>query len=131
MTISDIDRAALLAPVERAQPVRPTLPDPKGGCTCWLPPEEWDTSYYGIAEPGSQMEYDPACPEHSDHLYDPRSGEWVFRSVRDESEPVRFGSTFSQLQARGFLPTAEEVAAAQFAETAHPFTVCGYDPAAA
>jgi hypothetical protein len=34
-------------------------------CTCfWLPPEQWNTSYYGIAEPGSQMEPNPECPEH-------------------------------------------------------------------
>lgn len=34
-------------------------------CTCfWLPPEQWDTSYYGIAEPGSQMEPNPECPVH-------------------------------------------------------------------
>lgn len=55
------------------------LPDPKGGCICWLPSEMWDTSYYGIPEPGSQMEYDPACPEHSVHLYNPRLGEWRLR----------------------------------------------------
>jgi hypothetical protein len=53
------------------------LPDPKGGCACWVNPEPW--TYYGIAEPGDSLEYDPACPVHSVHLYDPRAGMWIER----------------------------------------------------
>lgn len=31
------------------------------------------------------LEYDPACPEHSDHLYDPRSGTWIPRNSPQEA----------------------------------------------
>jgi hypothetical protein len=38
-----------------------------GGCACWVTPEsEW--FYYGSAvEPGSQIEYNRACPKHGDN----------------------------------------------------------------
>ena len=29
------------------------------------------------------LEYEPACPEHSEHLWDPTQGAWVLRSERD------------------------------------------------
>lgn len=47
------------------------LPLPSEGCACtpaglnpWPYTEE-------------EVEYEPACPIHSTHLYDPRRGEWV------------------------------------------------------
>lgn len=34
-------------------------------CTCWVDPKYW-FNHYGAIEPGSQMEYDPMCPEHGE-----------------------------------------------------------------
>jgi hypothetical protein len=47
------------------------LPDPKGGCAC----------HYHGSDPLSgppDVEYEPACPVHSEHVYDPRRGMWIF-----------------------------------------------------
>lgn len=49
------------------------LPDPEGGCVCTM-----HDSNYPIEPPDG--EYEPACPVHSTHLYDPRSGTWVTHS---------------------------------------------------
>ena len=35
-----------------------------GGCKCWVTPEHMWTTHYGAVEPGSQLEYNPECPEH-------------------------------------------------------------------
>ena len=51
-----------------------TLPDPNGGCACT--PHSQDAGG-GYVE--HLLEYEPACPIHSVHLYDPESGEWVLR----------------------------------------------------
>ena len=83
--LTEVDR--LRAELAKRQ-THETLPDPKGGCSCWLPSEQWDTSYYGIPEPGSQAEYDPACPEHSHHVYDPRQGEWVDAKRQAQRTPL-------------------------------------------
>ena len=45
-------------------------------CTCfWVDPKLW-TMHYGAAEPGSQREWNPDCPEHPPasalNLDDPR-----------------------------------------------------------
>jgi hypothetical protein len=48
------------------------LPDPQGGCVCI--PHSQDAGG-GYTE--HLLEYEPACPEHSGHLYDPRTGEWI------------------------------------------------------
>lgn len=80
------DIAALLAEVKTLR--TKVLPRVKDGCAC----------IYHLA-PGpalpAEVEYEPACPEHSEHLYDPRSGSWIFRdpaknaaweAERDEAE---------------------------------------------
>lgn len=53
---------------------RPSLPDPAGGCVC-----TWHSEDRGAGYSETVLEYDPACPEHSVHVYDPRSGMWVDR----------------------------------------------------
>jgi hypothetical protein len=62
-----------------AEPEEPgrVLPDPMGGCVCT--PHDQDAGG-GYVE--HLLEYDPACPEHSEHLYDPRTGVWVLRKLR-------------------------------------------------
>lgn len=47
------------------------LPDPQGGCTCI---EHEQDAGGGHAE--YLTEYDPTCPEHSEHVYNPRTGVW-------------------------------------------------------
>ena len=42
-------------------------PDPMGGCACVNHLE---------AHGEMTLEYNPACPEHSEHVYDPRTGAW-------------------------------------------------------
>lgn len=49
------------------------LPAPEDGCACTYHPGN-----YPIEPP--DVEYEPACPVHSEHLYDPRAGMWVRRS---------------------------------------------------
>ncbi|UPK64930.1 hypothetical protein MYP14_06145 [Rhodococcus pyridinivorans] len=51
---------------------RPPLPDPNGGCVC-----TWHTQDAGAGYSEVIPEYEPACPEHSTHLYDPRAGMWI------------------------------------------------------
>lgn len=48
-----------------------TLPDPKGGCCCASYSEDRGGGYFEL-----MLEYEPACPEHSVHLYNPRTGVW-------------------------------------------------------
>jgi hypothetical protein len=48
------------------------LPTPADGCTCT--PHSQDAGG-GYTE--HLLEYDPACPEHSEHVYDPHAGAWV------------------------------------------------------
>lgn len=48
------------------------LPDPAGGCVCTRYAEDRGGGYSETVG-----EYDPACPVHSFHVYDPRAGEWV------------------------------------------------------
>ncbi|WP_016695010.1 hypothetical protein [Rhodococcus rhodochrous] len=48
------------------------LPDPNGGCVC-----TWHTQDAGCGYTEVIPEYEPACPEHSTHLYDPRTGMWI------------------------------------------------------
>ena len=56
------------------------LPDSQGGCTCI--PFDQDAGE-GYVE--HLLEYDPACPEHSTHVYDPRTGTWIGRDKPVES----------------------------------------------
>ncbi|NKT91772.1 hypothetical protein GS854_01645 [Rhodococcus hoagii] len=67
------------------------LPDPKGGCVC-----TGHTQDAGGGYTEHLLEYEPACPEHSQHLYDPRIGEWIHRPDAEggphiEAGPVSFG----------------------------------------
>lgn len=48
------------------------LAAPKGGCVCT---PHWQDAGAGYTE--FVPEYEPDCPEHSYHLYDPRRGEWI------------------------------------------------------
>lgn len=47
------------------------LPDPEGGCCC-----TWHAQDAGGGHTEYLMEYEPACPEHSEHVYNPRTGIW-------------------------------------------------------
>lgn len=42
-----------------------------GGCECWVTPEHMWTTHYGAVEPGSQLEFNPDCPEHGDSTTSP------------------------------------------------------------
>jgi hypothetical protein len=57
-----------------------TLPDPAGGCSCDDASQDAGGGYIEHL-----LEYDPACPVHSTHLYDPRIGEWILRPTEDPS----------------------------------------------
>lgn len=49
-----------------------TLPGPGDACQCtWSPA--------GFNQP-VEVEYEPSCPEHSEHVYDPRTGAWELRN---------------------------------------------------
>jgi hypothetical protein len=50
---------------------RLVLPDPKGGCAC----TPFSQSAGGVYVE-HLAEYEPACPEHSEHVYNPRTGVW-------------------------------------------------------
>lgn len=56
------------------------LPDPKGGCCC-----TWHSQDAGGGYTEYLMEYEPACPEHSTHVYNPRTGVWE-HAERGETE---------------------------------------------
>lgn len=47
---------------------RITLPDPTAGCCCTHHPTPLGCP--------PEVEYEPACPEHSVHVYNPRTGVW-------------------------------------------------------
>lgn len=65
------DVPELLAEVDRLR--EQVLPDPKGGCVCRSHSEDRGGGYFEL-----MVEYEPACPEHSEHVYNPRSGVWEF-----------------------------------------------------
>lgn len=50
------------------------LAHPKGGCSCSPAPQNAGGGYIEYL-----LEYEPDCPEHSEHVYDPRAGKWIFR----------------------------------------------------
>ena len=60
------------------------LPLPDGGCVCT--PHEQDA---GGGHTEYLLEYEPACPEHSEHLWDPKRGMWVLRSEHDAEVAAR------------------------------------------
>jgi len=51
------------------------LPDPTGGCVCSFESEDRGGGHSELVP-----EYEPACPVHSEHVYDPKTGVWVLRS---------------------------------------------------
>lgn len=55
------------------------LPKVEDGCACHYHPGP----VLGMPD---DIEYEPACPEHSEHLYDPRSGSWIFRDPVKNAE---------------------------------------------
>lgn len=61
----------------------PILAGVDAGCRC-IP--HWQDAGGGYTE--YVPEYEPSCPEHSEHLWNPRTGEWVLRerSVTDEMD---------------------------------------------
>lgn len=71
-TADDVLHHLRLAQVQ-PDPAR-VLPDPTAGCCC-----TWHNQDAGGGYTETVVEYDPACPEHSVHLYDPRSGTWVLQ----------------------------------------------------
>lgn len=70
---------ALLAELEALE--RRVLPDPKAGCCC-IP----HTQDAGGGYTEHLLEMHPACPEHSDALYDPRAGVWILRDPGHDVE---------------------------------------------
>lgn len=64
------------APEVPAAEVARVLPDPNGGCVCSFYSEDRGGGYSELVQ-----EYEPACPVHSDHLYDPRTGVWILRTA--------------------------------------------------
>lgn len=67
---------ALLAEIEALE--QRVLPDPKAGCCCVLHVQDAGGGHFERL-----LEMHPACPEHSDALYDPRSGVWILREDQD------------------------------------------------
>lgn len=62
--------AELEAEVERLR--AKTLPTDLTKCIC-----PWDSEDRGGGHSEIVAEYEPACPVHSEHVYDPRAGEWI------------------------------------------------------
>lgn len=75
--------AGLLASPEHDAAVA-ALPLPGDGCSC-TPHEQSAGGVYTEY----LLEYEPACPEHSEHLWDPTQGVWVLRSERDAAVAAR------------------------------------------
>lgn len=57
------------------------LPDPKGGCACH---HHFQDAGGGYTE--HIVEYEGACPVHSEHVYDPREGAWIFREPHQDRD---------------------------------------------
>lgn len=60
------------------------LPDPTGGCVCSFESEDRGGGHSELVQ-----EYEPACPEHSEHVYDPVLGMWVLRDQVSKTRPER------------------------------------------
>lgn len=65
------DSAELAADELRAAITPHLLPKVDGGCCC----TPFSQSAGGVYTE-YLLEYDPACPEHSEHVYNPRTGVW-------------------------------------------------------
>lgn len=75
MTTSNERREEIARLAERDAEVT----DEAAGCTCT---PYWQDAGGGYTE--YVPEYEPSCPEHSQHVWNPRTGEWVFAGVTDE-----------------------------------------------
>lgn len=62
------------------------LPDPKGGCCC-----TWHSQDAGGGHTECLMEYEPACPEHSEHVYNPRTGIWERAEEPESTDTFEHG----------------------------------------
>ena len=83
-----LDAAGLLAtPGRDAAVAAKALP--VEGCSCT--PHEQDA---GGGHTEYLLEYEPACPEHSEHLWDPKRGMWVLRSERDAAVAAEWADHF-------------------------------------
>lgn len=69
-TLADCEIRAFVAGAQWA-----ALPDPEEGCACDLTPEDRGGGHTELVG-----EMNPACPEHSDLVYDPKVGMWGLRS---------------------------------------------------
>lgn len=93
-TIADLKAGSVIPGQNSDKPQRPSLPDPKGGCACRGYSEDHGAGYVE-----QMVEYEPACPEHSEHVYNPRTGVW------DLSDPSRVQPSREEL-ARAIDPSA-------------------------
>ncbi|KTS90696.1 hypothetical protein NS183_07915 [Microbacterium testaceum] len=86
--VNDLLEALSSPPADAAR----VLADPKGGCSC--EPFDQDAGG-GYVE--RLAEYEPDCPEHSHHLYDPREGAWIIdpRGKVERSDAGSLGSGHS------------------------------------
>lgn len=63
-----------------------TLPNPKGGCACGWHSQDAGGGYTEIL-----AEYEPTCPEHSKHVYNPRTGVWELPEQGETEWEVEHG----------------------------------------
>ena len=70
------DPATTRAPVERLRAAEARTLPTGDECVCgWHNEERGGGGYVEVMQ-----EYSPACPQHSEHLYDPKAQAWVLRS---------------------------------------------------
>lgn len=60
------------------------LPRPGDGCQC-----SWHTQDAGGGHFETIQEYEPSCPEHSEHVYNPKAGVWESSASVDRLNAVR------------------------------------------
>lgn len=78
-----LDAAGLLATPER-DVMTAVLPLPDGGCVCTFHEQDAGGGYTEYL-----LEYEPACPDHSTHLWDPKQGEWVLQSEHEAKSAAK------------------------------------------
>lgn len=81
-TVIEADRIAR-PPVSVPEDLALSLPDPKAGCACTPYSQDAGGGYFE-----HPLEYEPACPIHSAHVYDPIKGEWIDRGTADYGAEV-------------------------------------------
>jgi hypothetical protein len=57
------------------------LPEANGRCICTSHAQDAGCGYTEMV-----LEYEPACPEHSQHVYDPRAGAWIEHPSIEEAQ---------------------------------------------